>query len=268
MLTLSYACSYGSTFEDFLCRGLKTGFRSFELIPDLHPNLLAELTDGRCHQIRQWAADNGARLTVHNVFYDINPISPVPEVQRCGLKITERAMAFANEIGGRSLTIHPGYVFPPWRTDPRQSAILHRSTVRAYKKMAVMSQEYSVQLLVENGQYCVTTVRGDEKTPLHLGMLPDELEDICQLDPQGTIRLALDLGKAAATTGDAVAFMDRIWPLMSDIHVGDYPSLAADLPPIVSTLLARNYAGDITLEMPTERAVELANGTLAPFRGS
>src|SRR5687767_7880739 len=84
---LSYAAYYGHVFEEFVEMAVQAGAAAVEFIPDQTPNLLTELTVDRRAALRKRLATAGVIPVVHSVFYDINLVSVVPDVQDFALQV-------------------------------------------------------------------------------------------------------------------------------------------------------------------------------------
>lgn len=155
--SLSYAVAYGSLFEDFIIHASQLGFSSVQLIPDQSPNLYSELSPSRLRSLRELQRDLGMSYHLHNVFYDINLTSLVPEVKQCAFDITSKVLSIAQEINAQTVTLHPGYMFGGWRRDPIQRKRFWEEAEQSMKRLGSMSEAAKVPLLIENGSYHITT---------------------------------------------------------------------------------------------------------------
>ena len=86
LISLSYAYAYTSEFEVFVRDAAAHGFRGVQLIPDLHPNLPHEFDHERRTHLAALIRTNRMRHSLHNVFYDINLVSLVPQVRELGAR--------------------------------------------------------------------------------------------------------------------------------------------------------------------------------------
>lgn len=206
--TLSYATSYGSTFEQFVEEALKDGFGGVELIPDNEPNLLGQLNGPRRRWLRDVIKQSGLRCVVHSVFYDINLVSVVPEVQRFALDMIEQVSRLAVDLGGREIVVHPGYLFPGWRKSERQFGTFHDAVKRAMSELSSLSTQYEVSYFLENGSYYITDAAGQRLAPLHFGVFEDELNYMLANSGE-KVGFCLDMGKAKVSSLDVHSILRR-----------------------------------------------------------
>jgi sugar phosphate isomerase/epimerase len=222
-IILSYAGFYGERFEDFISIAARKGFDGVQLIPDQDPNLYTSFDRKRqaslVDAMRQYSLD----IHLHNVFYDINIVSVVPEVQENSLKITESVLVLARGLGAKTLTVHPGYMFPGWRGDKVQTARFWDAAQVGMERLSCMSQEYGLTILIENGSYFVTTATSDRRRPLHVGITIEEIERL--LAYGDGIGVCLDLGKVRASGIDPVEMIDALSDRIYQFQISNWDDL-------------------------------------------
>lgn len=192
---LSYAPCYGLTFEAFLEEAAARGVSAVELIPDQTPNLLQELTTGRRDTIRKKLVSTSIVPIVHSVFYDINLVSLVPDVQSFALKVIGDCAAFAQNIGARELIVHPGYRFPGWRSSEFQRQNADDAVQRGIAKLSILAENTDMSVFLENGSYFLTDKEAATIRPLHFGVTLDEIETLFE-QASNRLGICLDYGKA------------------------------------------------------------------------
>jgi sugar phosphate isomerase/epimerase len=208
---LSYAGSYNLSFEDFIVRAKELGFSQVQLTPDQSPNLYDQFDEKRIGRIRDLLSEYQLAVHVHNVFYDINPVGVVPAVRDAAIDITRSVLYFGQGIGAASLTVHPGYMFAGWRNDPVQRERFWASAKLGMESLAQLGTKASIPILLENGSYYVTTATGSARTPLHVGITPDELERLLH-NARGGLFLTLDINKALRSGLPITEFLERLGP--------------------------------------------------------
>lgn len=217
-ISLSYAAHYGTRFEEFIVTATAEGFDGVQLIPDQSPNLIHSLTTERRDSITALLQRHDISSSVHNVFYDINPVSVVPEVRSCALSISEDVFRFAADINAESVTIHPGYMFPGWRTSEAQTKAFWDNARVAIRQLANLASDYDVTPLFENGSYHLTTRSGTERTPLHIAIDPNGLEKILTFAGEQA-GVSLDIGKVYYSDHLLSDFTDRLGDRIGELQL-------------------------------------------------
>ena len=203
---LSYAGYYGLTFERFMEEAHRLGYRAVELIPDQTPNLLGELTAERRSGLASLSRELGIVPYVHSIFYDLNPVSVVPEVRDHSMAVIRRCAELCLELGGHTITAHPGYQFPGWSSSDWQASVFLDAVGKAREALSDLADSLPVNLFLENGSYFLTTKESDHRRPLHYGVAIDELERLLA-GASPRVGLCLDIGKAAASKLDPAAMI-------------------------------------------------------------
>jgi len=220
-LSLSYAGFYGSMFEDFVVRALELGFSSVQFIPDQTPNLVAEMDPERLVRLRDALTTARLNCSVHAVFYDINLVSVVPEVQDAALDILRQNLEFAVAIGASRVTAHPGYMFPGWRSSEFQAATFWSSAGKGLAKLDVLARQYAIRVYLENGSYYVSSVRSQDRTPLHIGITVAEMTRLLA-GTSLSLGLCLDVGKAQASGSDFRTFLSSFRDRVGQIQISTW----------------------------------------------
>ena len=112
---------YTSTFEEFLENANRLGFFGVQLIPDQMPNLYDQFDEARIASLLHQMQKYSLKPSIHNVFYDLNLTSLIPDVQRNSIKITKRVIDLCVSLNAELITIHPGYIYPGWLSDSKQN---------------------------------------------------------------------------------------------------------------------------------------------------
>lgn len=246
-IAISYAVSYGSLFEDAVLDAVARGFAAIQLIPDQTPNLCEELTPPRRERLRQLAQDNGVSLLLHNVFYDINLTSLVPDVARAALEITTRVFELGRDIGAESVVVHPGYMFPGWRRDPKQRERFNDAATRNLAKMCEIASTVGIRVLLENGSYCLTTLDVTPPVPLHLAITPGELLEVLHM-VNFRAGVCLDVNKALRSGAALDAFVSSVGAHIEQLQLSTVASRWEKLRPFLTMLQGRGFDGTIVLE--------------------
>jgi len=192
---VSYAGYYGYSFEEFVEAAVRACATAVELIPDQGPNLLAELTPERRSALRTRLRGAGVTPVVHSVFYDINLVSVVPDVQELALRVIARCGEFARDIGAREVVVHPGYRFPGWRSSEFQRRNADDAARRGVEKLSALADKLDVDMFLENGSYFVTDREKSTTKPLHYGIFLDEIDLLLEF-ASSRVGICLDYGKA------------------------------------------------------------------------
>lgn len=247
-LALSYASSYGHTFEDFLRAARDEGFKAVQFIPDQAPNLYSELTLERRHAIRQLATEARIALHLHNVFYDVNIVSMVPAVRRLALDITREVFALGKEWGALTVTVHPGYMFGGWRRDQVQRELFWKMAAESLGELGAISEAAGLELLLENGSYYVTTATGlPAASPLHLGIVPEELLRVVGL-AGSKAKVTLDINKAIRSGRPFQDFLQALGGRVGQFQVSTAERCLAELMQIVQWALKTKTSPTFVLE--------------------
>jgi sugar phosphate isomerase/epimerase len=246
----SYAGSYGQTFEAFVCGIDRNVFAGVELIPDQSPNLYSDMDTARLSAIKAELRRKNLTALVHNVFYDINLVSLIPEVQAFALSVTEKVMRIAKQLDAPAITVHPGYMFPGWRTNPSQTERFWASAETAMTKLGDLGRRYGVRPLLENGSYHVTTASGALPKPLHVGVTADELGKLVDFG-RSDVGVCLDFNKMIVSKQPLDTFLRRVGPAIEQTQVSSTLDYGAEWGKLKSFLNARERHSWVVLEGPT-----------------
>jgi sugar phosphate isomerase/epimerase len=249
---LSYAGFYGQSFEAFVEEAARLGFRSVEFIPDQSPNLLAQLTPARRRDLASLLKQNGIVPTVHSIFYDINLVSVVPEIQQFSLSMIRRCGELCVELGGTEMTVHPGYQFPGWRSSQWQREIFLTSMRNGIELLSTMCRDLAVTAFLENGSYFLTTRFAENRIPLHYGAFLDELELISKYCG-GHVGFCLDLGKAVASGLNLPDLLASVGARQFRFQLGSIDSWNT-LMEIAGAFDVMRSLGQVTYEGPLDQA--------------
>ena len=245
--SLSYASSYGSTFEDFVVAAGRKGFTAVQLIPDQTPNLYSDFSRSRAEELGRIVAELGIEVSVHNVFYDINLLSVVPDVRNAAFDVTRKVLEFASSLGSRRLTVHPGYMFGGWRRDPLQARHFWEEASNSLRRLNELAVDYSFDISMENGSYYVCTAFGEGRTPLHLGITPVEIGQLLALGGRN-LSLCLDVNKALRSGHAIEDFLEVASGRISQVQI----STAGKYLDAVRTVLTSLCRGDRDIEVVLE----------------
>lgn len=232
---LSYSSYYGRTFEDFIRLAHERGFRAAQLTPDQAPNLYSEFPPGRRKSLQRLAEDLGIAVHLHNVFYDINPVSLVPEVRDMALRVTEQMFDLAVDVAAKSVTVHPGYMFGGWRRDEVQRERFWREAAWPLARLGEIARDRHVRLLLENGSYFITTATGFRPRPLHIGIEPGELRLIVEMCGENAC-VALDINKAIHSDVAPVAFVEAFGPRIGQLQVSTAEKYREEIAAVMKAL--------------------------------
>src|SRR5262245_8723716 len=217
-LILSYASYYGETFENFVRIAHERGFRAVQLTPDQEPNLYSEFPRQRRHALGTLANELGVTLHLHNVFYDINLVSLVPDVRDLALHISEQVFRLGDELGAQTVTVHPGYMFGGWRRDQVQRERFWREAVAPLRRIGECAERTGIKLLFENGSYFITTATGYRPRPLHIGIEPVELRRIVEMSGN-MAGVVLDINKAVHSGIAPIDFVREIGERIEQLQI-------------------------------------------------
>jgi sugar phosphate isomerase/epimerase len=215
----SYAGYHGDTFEEFVMKQPRQ-IQGVQLIPDQKPNLYSDFSEARATGLSDLLDQCGLDCHLHNVFYDINIVSLVPDVQLAALAISKRVFDLASKISAGSVTIHPGYMFPGWRNAPVQQARFWEAAEVGLKCIADISKVSGVPALIENGSYRVTTASRSVSSPLHVGITPEELKRLLELT-NGEIGLSFDFNKAIDSQIPISKFLNSVGTFIEQVQVSE-----------------------------------------------
>jgi sugar phosphate isomerase/epimerase len=255
-LSLSYATFYGQRFEQAIEAARDRGFDGMQLIPDQTPNLLEELTPSRRIAIRRSAEMSNVSISLHNVFYDINLTSVVPAVSETALKITADVLVFARDVGAESVVVHPGYMFPGWRRDERQRELFWQRASDSLRSVCDHAESAGLRVLFENGSYCLTTLDRTPPVPLHLAIIPAEIQHLMALS-EHRAGICLDVNKALRSGHPLSEFIETAGPALEQLQMSTVQGRWDEIHPFLLLLRERGFDGTIVLEGSAE---ETQNG--------
>lgn len=205
---LSYAAGfYTKSFEDFLDFAAQCGVDGVQLIPDQHPNLYSDMPRQRVLRLREKLERSALTVSLHNVFYDINICSLVPEVHNFSIEVTEKVVKLCVDLGARELVVHPGYIYPGWKNDALQNERFWDAAETSIGDLVRICAACDVRLLLENGSYTLSSRTSLVKHDFHLGISPKELGRLLGF-AGGYGRICFDVGKARASNIPPKEFFD------------------------------------------------------------
>lgn len=223
-LILSYAAGfYGKSFEEFVQLAGESSIKRIHLIPDQFPNLYSCFTDSRISELQKLKSKFDIDISVHNVFYDINPLSLVPSVAEFALQVTKDVALLGKSLGSQSLTIHPGYIYPGWSADPSQRKRFEGEIDEKIKILVDSVGEIGLQCRFENGSYCLTSLMSERRTPFHYGVFADELRKV--VESHTDARVCLDIGKVFASNLTIDEFVVKFHERIKEVQFSDIKSL-------------------------------------------
>lgn len=251
-LYLSYAAGYGQTFEKFVEFAHDEGFVGIEFIPDLHPNLPEEMDEARVKMLIDLKQRYGLQYTVHNIYMDINPTSLVPKVRQLAIALTCDVLQFALAIGAQALVIHTGYRFGPWRTKVEQMEMFEKVQKETYTILADYSVQSGVPLLLENGNYYLSS-RNGIRQPLHTGIESQDLIMMANLAQNHSLGICFDIGKAYLSVKDysvsgVIKYIKEVTPFLKEIHLSAFEGYQEVVPDVLTYLEDIDFGGPIVLE--------------------
>jgi sugar phosphate isomerase/epimerase len=250
-LACSYVGNYGKTFAEFVSAVDVKLFSGVELIPDQFPNLYSDLSGSRAKTTIDELRRRNLIALFHNVFYDINLVSLVPEIQDFAFTITEKVFRIAQEFESPAVTIHPGYMFSGWRSDSSQSCRFWESAEKAMSRLGKLGKKYGIRPLLENGSYYVTTASGSPPKPLHIGITPEELAKLVRAGGSD-IGVCLDFGKMVASTHPLQEFLKCVGSAIEQIQASVIVANKGDWAQLVSHMTHQQKEFWIVLEGPTQ----------------
>jgi sugar phosphate isomerase/epimerase len=250
---LSYAGSYNLTFEEFLPMAEGRGFRSVQLTPDHEPNLYTELQGQRLRELCHIKTSLGLEVHVHNVFYDINLVSLVPEVRQLAFDITKRVLEISSALSAKTLTVHLGYMFPGWRSSKEQKDRFWQVVEQSVAHLARLSKEYGVPIILENGSYHLSTATGPNRTPLHLGIAPDEMVHLVKLS-DWQLGVSLDINKAIHSGNPVMDFVTTLGSSIREIQVSTVKPYSETIAGLLNALPETGESRAVILEGGLEEA--------------
>lgn len=250
---LSYAGSYHLTFEAFLAMASEQGFNNVQLTPDQEPNLYTELQGQRLRELYRLKTSLGLEIYIHNVFYDINLVSLVPEVRQLAFDITKKILEISRALSAKTLTVHLGYMFPGWRSSREQAGRFWRVVERSIKDLAELSNQYNVPILLENGSYHLSAATGSNRTPLHLGIAPDEMAHLVNLS-DGKLGVSLDINKAMHSGSPVMDFVTALGASIKELQVSTVNPYGETITNVLTALPVIAYPRAVVLEGGLEEA--------------
>jgi sugar phosphate isomerase/epimerase len=234
-LILSYSSHYGETFENFIRIAYARGFRAVQLTPDQAPNLYSEFPSQRRRELRRLVDELGIAVHLHNVFYDINLVSLVPEVRDLALHISEQVFELGQELSAQTITVHPGYMFGGWRRDEVQRERFWREAVTPLRRIGEIAERTGIKLLLENGSYFITTATGFRPRPLHLGIEPEELRRILEMSGRKA-GVVLDINKAVHSGIAPIDFVKEIGERIEQLQISTVDRYREDIVAVIDAL--------------------------------
>tara|TARA_B100000508_G_scaffold60333_1_gene47229 strand:- start:269000 stop:269812 length:813 start_codon:yes stop_codon:yes gene_type:complete len=244
---LSYSRAYGSRFEDFIVAAAEQEFSAVQLIPDQTPNLIVEFDSERRSSLRALAESLGVELHVHSVYYDINYTSLVPEVRDSSKAVVRSVIDLAKDIGGRSVTIHTGYMFGGWRSQEQQTKNYWRNAEPSMRELGDYAASRQMPLLIENGSYYLTSATGQHRTPLHIGVSPEELRAVVEMFGKAA-RISLDLNKARVSGFGVDEHLSANADIIDQVQVSSEAAITENLPELSDWTRCRGPDASFVLE--------------------
>jgi sugar phosphate isomerase/epimerase len=171
-------------------------------------------------------------------------------------ELTRDVLILASQIEAEAVIIHPGYRFTPWRNKPEQAKLFEEIQKTTYSELANESHKIGVPIFIENGNYYLSA-RNGERQPLHIGITPDELLQIAHIPSKSPFGICFDVGKAYFSSNnysanEVVSYIERIAPLLSEVHLNTFSDYQNIIPLVLSSLEAINYSGPIVFECPKD----------------
>lgn len=223
-LILSYAAGfYGKSFEEFFQFCGESSIKRLHIIPDQFPNLYSDFSNSRITGIQNLISKFELDISVHNVFYDINPLSLVPSVAEFALQVTKDVALLGKKLGSQSLTIHPGYIYPGWSADPSQRKRFEHEIEGKIKALVDSIGEIGVQCRFENGSYCLTSLSSEQRTPFHFGVFANDLLKV--VDSHMDASICLDIGKITASNLIVEEFVEKFQNKIKEVQFSNIESL-------------------------------------------
>lgn len=256
---ISYSNYYGMKFENFISKILPYDFKAVQLIPDQDPNLYNNFSSNRIDKLLDLKYENELQYSIHNVFYDINLLSLVPDVKENSFKITKKVIEFAKRIEAKNLTLHLGYIFPGWQKDKYQNKNYWINAEEVVHRIIELSEKYEINILFENGSYHLCTKKGRKKIPFHIAISPAEINRIFQLS-NDKINLCFDFNKALSTDHTMKSFLEIISHKVSEIQISD---LKKENFIYLKEILSTNKNSLLIFENSIKKSVEMRNQILA-----
>lgn len=223
--TLSYAGYYGKRFEDFSVVARDLGFLGVQFIPDQTPNFVHEFDEHRLRELAEFTRAAHLAVSVHAIFYDINLVSVVPEIQSFALSVLRSNFEFARSLGASVVTVHPGYMFPGWRSSPWQEEVFWRSANQGIRALDRLAQEYGILACLENGSYYVSSKASQKRIPLHVGITIEEMQHLLN-DVSDSVGLCLDVGKALVSGVGVTPFLREFGGRIAQVQIASIDHLS------------------------------------------
>ncbi len=221
-ISLSYAAGFYTLPFETLCEyAAKHNYYGVQLIPDQSPNLYFEINSARAKKINTILKENGLTASLHNVFYDINLTSLIPDVQHNSINITKKVIRLSKKLGAKHLTVHPGYIYPGWRSDPKQETRYWEAAKKGISEIVGYAEKQKIKLLFENGSYHLTSKNSPKSIAFHIGIDIEEFRRILDFGC-GKIGVCFDIGKARAS---GIKFEDFIIEFGNDIEQVQFSSI-------------------------------------------
>jgi sugar phosphate isomerase/epimerase len=223
-LILSYAAGfYGKSFEEFAQFAGESSIKRIHFIPDQFPNLYSSFQESRISDLKNLKSKFDLDISLHNVFYDINPLSLVPSVAEFALQVTKDVALLGQNLGSQSLTIHPGYIYPGWSADPSQRKRFEGEIGEKIRILVDSVGELGLQCRFENGSYCLTSLLSERRTPFHYGVFAEDLRKV--VESHTDARVCLDIGKVFASNLTIKEFIEKFQERIKEVQFSDIKSL-------------------------------------------
>ncbi len=190
-------------------------------------------------------------VSFHNVFYDINLCSLVPDISHFSRSITEKVLMLSKSLGSKTLTVHPGYIYPGWRNDPIQYEKFWEYACINMKKLCSLGARYDIQILLENGSYCLTTKAFDKKIEFHVGIDVADLKKLLSYS-DGEMGICMDIGKLRASKVNYEFFITELSPFIREVQI----SSRSDISIVTNLIKSQKKLINIVFEGKDKREME------------
>ncbi|MEM2282271.1 MAG: sugar phosphate isomerase/epimerase [Candidatus Hadarchaeales archaeon] len=184
-------------------------YQAVEIVYDM-PHFMPGRKEPDLRRLRGLLEDASLAVSVHSSFWDLNPASYYPTLQRLSVKRVKRSARVCKELGGQVLVVHPGKCPAPDARWVREgTAKLYREFLR---EVVPYAKNMGVEPCLENGN--------SRENPYSL--LP-ELGELVEAEGIG---MTLDIPHAFLRYGsrkvrEIVRDVRRVGSLIRHVHIHD-----------------------------------------------
>jgi sugar phosphate isomerase/epimerase len=145
-------------------------------------------------------------------------------------------------------------MFPGWRRFSYQTDRFWRVVEQSLLELGKLSEEYGISILLENGSYHLCAAVGSYRTPLHLGISPDEMLHLLKLS-ENKLGISFDFNKAIHSSIPIQDFIAKLGSSIKQVQVSTVERYRDIILDNINTLPLLNKGFSIVLEGGKDEAV-------------